>query len=69
MCHGLWNNAPLVVAYNRELLSLGAQLANSQISDEFHMFTFNFEDKKTGRGILAGNLAKCGAFPCVRIGI
>ena len=27
MCHGLWNNSPLVVAYNRELFSLNARLS------------------------------------------
>jgi len=32
MCHGLWNNTPEVVAYNREILGLTPALAKSQFS-------------------------------------
>jgi hypothetical protein len=31
LCHGLWNNTPLVVNYNRDHLGLEARLATSQI--------------------------------------
>lgn len=57
MCHGLWNNTPTVVAYNRELLSLNARLAQSQIDNGVDIFDFNFREQASGRAILAGRLA------------
>lgn len=57
MCHGLWNDSPVVVAYNRELLSLDARLANSQIDTEANLFTFKLQDKASGEAIVSGRLA------------
>lgn len=62
LCHGLWNNTPLVVAYNRELLSLNARLAQSQIARNLARtaqgLTFNIADSATGQPILAGTIAQ-----------
>ena len=58
LCHGLWNNTPRVVAYNRELLSLNAQPADSTIEQEADTLNFVFRDHESGRKILAGNFAK-----------
>lgn len=54
MCHGLWNNTPVVVAYNRELLSLNARLAASTIQRDGTALRFAFDDADTGASILAG---------------
>lgn len=56
MCHGLWNNTPITVAYNRELLSLNSRLAQSHIENSKDRFSFDFRDSATGRPILAGTL-------------
>ncbi|MBX3061339.1 MAG: hypothetical protein KF726_00085 [Anaerolineae bacterium] len=45
LCHGLWNNSPLVVAYNRELLSLNARLTNSQIELTSDRLKFSYRDQ------------------------
>jgi hypothetical protein len=58
LCHGLWNNTPRVVAYNRELLSLDARLSRSEITSSKRMFSFDFHDSITGRPILNGDFAK-----------
>lgn len=57
LCHGLWNNTATVVAYNRELLSLNAQLTNSRIERTGDGVEFDFKDA-AGGGLLAGRVAQ-----------
>jgi hypothetical protein len=49
MCHGLWNNTPTVVTYNREVLSLNARLAESAIQRDAQRLTFSIKDRATVR--------------------
>jgi hypothetical protein len=57
MCHGLWNNTPTVVAYNREVLSLNARLAESCIARSGNGLTFDVTDADTGASVLSGMLS------------
>lgn len=57
LCHGLWNNTPTVVAYNRELLSLNARLSTSTIADDAQQLTFAVADATSGASILHGRVA------------
>ena len=57
LCHGLWNNTPKVVAYNRELLSLNARSTTSQIVHTTTSASFSFADSSTGQALLHGQLA------------
>lgn len=59
LCHGLWNSTPEVVAYNRELLSLNAHLANSHIQNGAGRLEFAFEDSTTRQPLFSGNLPRC----------
>ena len=54
ICHGLWNNTPEVVAYNRELLSLNARQTDSRIERDAHIVTFAFKDLASGKPIISG---------------
>lgn len=54
-CYGLWNNTETVVAYNRELLGLNAQLSQSTIQRENGQKTFHFADA-TGQLIFEGQV-------------
>lgn len=54
LCHGLWNNIPTVVAYNRELLSLNAKLSTSTIAFDAQQLTFAVADAVSGASILTG---------------
>lgn len=56
LCFGLWNNTPAVVAYNRELLSLNARLAESRIERGERQVSFQFTDSATNQPIVSGNL-------------
>jgi hypothetical protein len=56
MCHGLWNNTPTVVAYNRELLSLNACLASSAIEYDAGTLDFRFQDGSSRQPLLSGKL-------------
>jgi hypothetical protein len=56
LCHGLWNNTPTVVAYNREYLSLNARQADSRIERDQNALCFAFNDQATGQPILAGTV-------------
>jgi hypothetical protein len=56
LCHGLWNNTPSVVAYNREVLSLNARLAESEIRRAGRTLRFTVNDHTTGARIAAGEL-------------
>jgi hypothetical protein len=58
MCHGLWNNTPTVVAYNRELLSLNAQLSSSVITLDRQQMRFEVRDAISNLPILAGAVSK-----------
>ena len=57
LCHGLWNNTPTVVAYNRELLSLNAKLSTSTIACDAQQLTFAVADAASGASILHGTVA------------
>jgi hypothetical protein len=54
LCHGLWNSTPTVVAYNRELLSLNARLADSRIEREDPRVKFSFTDPADQQLIFSG---------------
>lgn len=58
LCHGLWNNTPTVVAYNRELLSLNAQLSDSKITRDRHQLHTAISDRANGAPLLAATLHK-----------
>ena len=57
LCHGLWNNTPTVVAYNRELLSLNARLSTSTMTCDAQQLTFAVADTASGASILRGTVA------------
>ena len=56
LCHGLYNSTPKVVAYNRELLSLNAHLADSRIerTNSGHDVEFSIQDAQTKIPIIDG---------------
>jgi hypothetical protein len=54
LCHGLWNNTPNVVAYNREYLSLNARQTDSRIERSADTLKFAFNDHAGGQPILSG---------------
>jgi hypothetical protein len=57
LCHGLYNSTSQVVAYNRELLSLNAQLANSRIEKKNdHDIEFSIRDAATQKPLIEGLL-------------
>jgi hypothetical protein len=56
LCHGLWNNAPRVVAYNRELLALDARLSDSRIEVDRRAFSFAVHDQATRTTVVEGRL-------------
>jgi hypothetical protein len=58
MCHGLWNNTPTIVAYNRELLSLNARLTNSTITRDPQTMNFQFSDAASSAPLLTGKLGR-----------
>jgi len=58
VCHGLWNNTPTVVAYNRQQLSLNARLTDSQIDRDPHSVRFSYRDAATQSAIFAGEVEK-----------
>jgi len=62
LCHGLWNSTPHVVAYNRELLSLNARLANSHIRNGAGQLEFTFEDEATRQPLISGTFPNCTRF-------
>lgn len=60
LCHGLWNDTPRVVAYNREVLSLDAHLSSSTIAfgaDGGVSFDVRTAD---GGALVSGALAPAG---------
>jgi hypothetical protein len=58
MCHGLWNNTPGVVAYNRELLGLNARRSESVVARDAQALTFQVQDGESGAPVCAGRLSK-----------
>lgn len=58
LCYGLWNNTPQVVAYNRELLSLNAQLTSSAITRNRQHISFSFAAADTQQPVLTGTIGQ-----------
>ncbi len=56
LCHGLWNNTPTVVAYNRELLGLNARLSDSRIECASRAVGFQVRDVLSGQPIVQGGI-------------
>jgi hypothetical protein len=56
LCHGLWNNTPDVVAYNRELLALDARPARSRIERAAGEIGFDFVDAASDTPLLQGRI-------------
>lgn len=57
MCHKLWNNTPVVVAYNRELLSLDAHLSSSHIERQGNDLQFDIREAGDNAPVLQGSLS------------
>jgi hypothetical protein len=62
LCHGLWNNTPSVVAYNRELLSLNARLTHSTITRARGQVQFRFAEASQGAPLLQGAVGLGNSF-------
>ncbi|MCC6455856.1 MAG: hypothetical protein IT328_12970 [Caldilineaceae bacterium] len=58
LCHGLWNNTPVVVAYNRELLSLDARLSDSTMHCTAQALSSTVKDAERGAPLLESKLSK-----------
>lgn len=58
MCHGLWNNSAVVVAYNRELLSLNARLSHSEIIRTEDALIASVADAESKKALLKATLSK-----------
>lgn len=58
LCHGLWNNTPLVVAYNREIFSLNARLSDSTLQRTRETLTGTVKDAETQAPLLTVKLTK-----------
>lgn len=56
LCHGLWNNTPNVVAYNREILGLAPRLARSVFHYATDRLQFEFEDAASGQPLMRGDV-------------
>lgn len=62
LCHGLWNNTEKVVAYNRELLGLNAQLNQGQIKRGNGIKSFTFRNA-AGELIVQGQVREAKYTP------
>lgn len=60
LCHGLWNDTPPVVAYNRELLGLDARLSSSRIERHRDRLAFSVQDAADGAPLVEGELHHVG---------
>jgi hypothetical protein len=60
LCHGLWNNDPVVVAYNLELLGLPARLAESRLTLTPETLDFAFTDAARGETLAEGHVSAPG---------
>lgn len=58
LCHRLWNDSDPVVAYNRELLSLDAQLMRGNVQNVQQQIRLHFADVKTNRELISGQIAE-----------
>jgi hypothetical protein len=58
LCHGLWNNTPDAVAYNRELLALAARQSESRIERDAVTLDFAVRDVEAGTPVLAGRIVR-----------
>jgi hypothetical protein len=56
LCHGLWNDVPAVVAYNREVLSLNARQADCRIERRTGGIEFAFLERATGQLLVSGTI-------------
>lgn len=56
LCHGLWNNTPGAVAYNRELLALDARVSDSTIERDPRALRFRIGDRATRVSVLDGRI-------------
>jgi hypothetical protein len=56
LCHGLWNDSQVVVAYNREILSLNARLVNGDIRNEEENIIFRFEEEGRSTPLISGEV-------------
>lgn len=66
LCYGLWNNTTKVVAYNREVLGLNAELNQGEIRRENGIKSFSFRDQ-AGTLIFEGQVREARATP-MRVG-
>ena len=57
MCHGLWNNTPEVVAYNREILGLSPTLVRSEFNYANGRVAFAFHNDADGELISEGDVS------------
>ena len=57
LCYGLWNNTETVVAYNRELLGLPAQINQGKIEHKNGFASLHFEDEN-GEMLFFGKVKK-----------
>jgi len=62
ICHGLWNNTPNVVAYNREVLSLNALRTDSEIRKTQNKIEFVFNENITQKPIISGSIKNTASF-------
>ena len=60
LCHGLWNDAPVAVAYNREVLGLPARRAEGRLSLTPEALDFAFTDAARGETLAEGHLGAPG---------
>jgi hypothetical protein len=63
MCHGLWNNTPEVVAYNREILGLTAHLNKTEFTRIGGRVKFSFADAEDGSLLARGDVREMARPP------
>jgi hypothetical protein len=56
LCHGLWNDEPRVVAYNRERLALDARRVDSEIVRTRDAVDFEFRCPRTAIAVVDGRI-------------
>lgn len=58
LCHGLWNNTPVAVAYNRELLALDARLSDSTMAHDGDTLRFRVADLALRAPLVEGSIER-----------